>query len=58
VREIGNGVTAVHADVAKLDDLDRLPARIKENRGGSTSCSPTPASAATGRVAMSQSIGV
>src|SRR6266481_3492970 len=33
VKEIGKNVTAVKADVAKLDDLDRLFAQIKRDKG-------------------------
>jgi NAD(P)-dependent dehydrogenase (short-subunit alcohol dehydrogenase family) len=33
VRQIGRHVTAVQADVTKLDDLDRLFAIVKEQRG-------------------------
>jgi NAD(P)-dependent dehydrogenase (short-subunit alcohol dehydrogenase family) len=32
--EIGRNVTAVQADVANLDDLDRLYARVKDEKGG------------------------
>ena len=31
--EIGRNVTAVQADVANLDDLDRLYGRVKEEKG-------------------------
>ena len=33
VREIGSNVTAVQGDVSKLDDLDRLFAQIKQEKG-------------------------
>src|SRR5438132_11962549 len=33
VREIGSNVTAVQGDVSKLDDLDRLFAQIKQQKG-------------------------
>src|SRR6266576_3447633 len=33
VKEIGKNVTAVQGDVAKLDDLDRLFAQIKKEKG-------------------------
>jgi NAD(P)-dependent dehydrogenase (short-subunit alcohol dehydrogenase family) len=33
VREIGGGVTAVQGDVSKLEDLDRLYATVKQQRG-------------------------
>ena len=33
VKEIGHSVTAVQGDVSKLDDLDRLFARIKQEKG-------------------------
>src|SRR5258707_436199 len=33
VKEIGKNVTAVKGDVAKLDDLDRLFAQIKRDKG-------------------------
>ena len=33
VKEIGKNVTAVQGDVANLDDLDRLFARIKKGKG-------------------------
>src|SRR5258708_9069525 len=33
VKEIGSNVTAVQADVSKLDDLERLFAQIKKEKG-------------------------
>src|SRR5260370_19078939 len=33
VKEIGSNVTAVQGDVSKLDDLDRLFAQIKQEKG-------------------------
>jgi NAD(P)-dependent dehydrogenase (short-subunit alcohol dehydrogenase family) len=33
VREVGNNVTGVQGDVAKLDDLDKLYAAVKEQKG-------------------------
>jgi len=33
VKEIGNNVTAVRGDVSKLDDLDRLFAQVKREKG-------------------------
>lgn len=33
VKEIGSKVTAVQGDVSKLDDLDRLFAQIKQEKG-------------------------
>ena len=33
VKEIGSSVTGVQGDVSKLDDLDRLFARIKREKG-------------------------
>src|SRR3569623_1701123 len=32
--EIGRNVTAIQADVANLDDLGRLYARVKDEKGG------------------------
>lgn len=33
VREVGNNITGVQGDVAKLDDLDKLYAAVKEQKG-------------------------
>jgi NAD(P)-dependent dehydrogenase (short-subunit alcohol dehydrogenase family) len=43
-KEIGEHVTAVQADISKLEDLDRLFAQIKQQRAGSTSYSRMPES--------------
>ena len=43
VRQIGKNVTGVQSDVSNLADLDRLYATVKEQKGASIFCSPTPA---------------
>ena len=43
VTEIGENAIGVQGDVSNLADLDRLYAKVKEQKAASTSCSPTPA---------------
>ncbi len=42
VAEIGENVTAIEADVSKLDDLDRLYKTVAEQKGRSMWCSLVP----------------
>lgn len=36
---MGKNVTAVQGDIAQLDDIDRLYARVKSEKGGIDVCS-------------------